>query len=71
MRSFVAGVFPHSLIVLVALPVFACGFGTGAAGQGENRTSETEWRGYNGGYDATRFFRLRKSTRPMSLPSKK
>ena len=40
---------------IVTWAVLTCAGATGALGQADSRKPDTEWRGYNGGYDATRF----------------
>ena len=40
---------------IVIWAVLTCAGATGALGQADSRKPDTEWRGYNGGYDATRF----------------
>src|SRR5205807_9009441 len=45
----------------VAWVVLMCAGATGALGQADSRKPDTEWRGYNGGYDATRVSPLTKN----------
>src|SRR4051812_12138673 len=40
---------------IVTWAVLTCAGVTGAVGQADSRKPNTEWQGYNGGYDATRF----------------
>jgi len=43
------------LIVFLGMAMLTCGGVTNANAQVESQQADTEWRGYNGGYDATRF----------------
>jgi alcohol dehydrogenase (cytochrome c) len=46
---------PLNRYAIFTWAVLTCAGATGALGQADSRKPDTEWRGYNGGYDATRF----------------
>jgi glucose dehydrogenase len=48
----------HRSIVILTMGILTCGGATNAAAQAESQKADTEWGGYNGGYDATNFSSL-------------
>jgi hypothetical protein len=47
----------HS-VAIVTIAMLTGGAATNAVAQAESQKADTEWRGYNGDYDATRFSSL-------------